>query len=333
MSAKSVEVVIGVTLVELLLTALLLGVFHSPKPRDVPVAVVGHGPAIDGLVKRFDATPELAARRVDTPAEARTLIGERKVYGAYAPEPTIDRVLVASAASPAVAGALPPIFARTDKQHAPRSELTDVAPLPVDDSGGESGLFLALVATIGSVVGAWRLEGRVASVRLGPRAALARILILAVFGILAGSVLALYSRHIGVYRHSTLETGAVLALTIFAVMSISTLYNGLLGGEAGLILGLGGFVLIGLLATSGGLTAPVLLPDVWRVVGGVLPPRATIDLLRDYAYFNGEATTTPLILLAAYSAAGAALMLAVSPLRRPSPAAPDPDHQLPVPAQ
>jgi hypothetical protein len=48
----------------------------------------------------------------------------------------------------------------------------------------------------------------------------------------------------------------------------------------------------------------------------MLPPRSTVELIKNYAYFAGQAKTTPLVVLGACSGLGIVMMLALSPFRR-----------------
>ena len=95
-----------------------------------------------------------------------------------------------------------------------------------------------------------------------------------------------------------------LALTIFGVSTVQSGYTSVLGGTFGLAFGLLVFILLGVLATSGGSAAPEFLPDFWNTIGGLLPPRATMELIKDQAYFGGEATGTPMLVLRIYRRAG-----------------------------
>lgn len=315
MWAKLTAVIVGLFALQLVLVAILLGVFHSPMPHNLPVAVVGRGPMVDGLVKQLDATPALAVRRVDDSAQARALIQKREIYGAYAPLAKAGIVLVASAASVPVAGAVPAIFAPIDAMRKVPQVVKDVAPLPANDSGGASGYFLALIALIAAAF-AGLIESAHPSIRRGWKATLRRIVGLAVFAGLSGLLLAEYANALGVFKSNTLTVAAILAVTIFAVTTTASLYTSVLGTPAGLGLGLGVFVLLGVLVTSGGASAKEFVPDFWRTIGGLLPPRATIDLIRNYAYFDGNSTSTPWLVLEIYSGLGIIAMLALSPFRR-----------------
>jgi hypothetical protein len=312
MSVKSIAIVVGLVVAQVALAALLLGIFHSPKPHELPVAVVGKGPLAEGLVKQLDATPELDVRRVDTGKAARALIDEREIYGAYAPRAKTSTVLVASAASPVVAGVLPQVFGPIDQQRKTQPKVVDAKPLPADDSGGASGYFLALIAIIGAVLIGWMLELLVPSIRRGLLPTLVRVVTLAVFSILSGLALALYAKSLGAFEDEVFEVTVALALTIFGVSTVQSGYTSVLGGTFGLAFGLLVFILLGVLTTSGGSTAPEFLPDVWKTIGGLLPPRAAMEVIKDQAYFAGEGIGTPMLVLWIYVAMGAVSMLAFS---------------------
>ncbi len=248
-------------------------------------------------------------------ATARSLVAEREIYGAYAPRASSGQLLIATAASQPVTGVLQQTFAAVDAQRKVQTVVTDVKPLPEGDAGGASGYLLILAITVLSIAVAWMLELRVPSIRQGLLAVGTRLGLLAGFGILSGLALALVATSFGAFDGYVLELAGTLALTSFAVTTITSVATSLLGGPLGLVAPLTLFLLVGILAASGATSAPEFLPDFWRGFGSILPPRSGIDLIRNTAYFGGEAITTPVIVLSAFSAAGAALMLALVPLR------------------
>ena len=216
MLAKPFASVVGMIVGMVLLTLIVLNVYHSPQPHNLPVAIVGTGPVVDGLVQKLDASPQLAVRRVDNGPAARTLIEDRKIYGAFAPLKKTGVVLVASAASQPVAGILPQIFAPVGQQLGLTPSVKDIAPLPSSDSAGASGYFLALVALIFSGLAGWFLESKLPSIRLGWKATLVRIFVIAVGAILAGLAMAGYADYLGIFKNHMLDTALALALTTFA---------------------------------------------------------------------------------------------------------------------
>ncbi|WP_030175846.1 hypothetical protein [Spirillospora albida] len=83
-------------------------------------------------------------------------------------------------------------------------------------------------------------------------------------------------------------------------------------------LGLGGltFMLLGN-PLSAAASAPELLPQPWGDLGALLPPGATVTLLRSAAYFDGAGAAGPLAVLAAWAVAGLALLAAAALRARP----------------
>jgi hypothetical protein len=316
MLVKPFATVVGTIVGMVLLSIIVLNVYHSPVPHNLPVAIVGSGPLVDGLVTKLNASPELAVRQVADGAAARTLIEDRKIYGAFAPLKKTGLVLVASAASQPVAGVVPQIFAPVAKQLGVPETIKDVAPLPNADSAGASSYFLTLVALIFAGLAGWFFESKMPSIRRGWGATLVRIVVIAIGGILAGLAMAGYADYLGIFKGHFLDTTLALALTFFAVTTIASTYTSVLGGPAGLGLGLSVFVLIGVLVASGESSAPQFLPAAWREIGGLLPPRSTVELIKNDAYFGGRATTTPLTVLGVYSGLGVLTMLLLSPFRR-----------------
>lgn len=299
-----------------LLGWLLLGIFHAPMPHDVPVAVIGKGAAVKQLAKTLDATPTFAVRVAASGAAARKLIQERKIYGAYAPKAKVGRVLTASAAGVPVTGLLQAAFTGIDAKRKVGTVVVDAKPLPAADSAGVSAYFATLVAVVIAVLSAWWFEVVAPSIRRGPLAALGRIAMLALISLITGAILAELASALGIYHGYFLEVGGAFALTTFGMALVTAVLTSLGGGIFGLVASLSIFILFGVLATSGGGSAPEFLTDTWRQIGSGLPARSSIDLVRNVVYFDHEAITTPLLVLGGYVVGGIVLMLALSPFRR-----------------
>jgi hypothetical protein len=67
---------------------------------------------------------------------------------------------------------------------------------------------------------------------------------------------------------------------------------------------------------SGNATAPELLPGFWRWISQFMPPGAGGTGLRNVAYFDGNATIRPVLVLMSYAIVGAALVFAADAIRR-----------------
>jgi hypothetical protein len=90
----------------------------------------------------------------------------------------------------------------------------------------------------------------------------------------------------------------LVGTTVGAVSVALQSLVGILGTGIAILL----FVVLGNPA-SGGPYATTLLPDIWRTIGPYLPTGAGGDLMRNIAYFDGDATGRPLLVLFVWLAA------------------------------
>jgi hypothetical protein len=101
---------------------------------------------------------------------------------------------------------------------------------------------------------------------------------------------------------------AIAALTIFA-SGAATGGIQAAAGPAGTGLVILVFVILGN-AASGGPFARPLLPGLWRTIGGVLPPGASVDLARSALFFGGARIAGPILVLVGWTVLGTALAVA-----------------------
>lgn len=311
-------IVVLVAAAAALLGWLLVSLGHAPEAHEIPVAVVGKGAAVTRVAKALDADPAFAATRVPDGAAARRLIAEREVYGAYAPLKKRGRLITASAASVAVARVMRATFTKLDARRGVRTIVTDARSLPESDRAGSTAYIVTLVAAMIAVLGAWWLEFWAPSIRRGPLATLVRIGVLVVLSMGVGAILAAIATQLGIYEGDFFEVAGALALATLGTALVTAFLTSIAGVALGIVVGLAVFLVVGVLATSGGGGGPEFLPDLWRQIGSGLPARSSIVLVQNLVYFDHEAITTPLFVLAAYVVGGGALMLAVSPFRRVS---------------
>jgi hypothetical protein len=110
---------------------------------------------------------------------------------------------------------------------------------------------------------------------------------------------------------------AVLSLMVMAVATVVAGFDKLLG-KAGVAVAALTMVFIGN-PFSGAGSAPELLPEPVGGLGQLLPPGAGANLLRSTGFFDGAATTGPVVVLLAWIALGlAALGVASLRIRRPA---------------
>jgi hypothetical protein len=305
---KAVALVLVPALVLMLAFAFsYVGAFHDPTPHHVPVAVVGP-PAATAQLNRLPGDP-LDARQSSSRADALSQIDDRDVYGAY--DASANRLFVASAANRATAIALETVFNRVAAAvKRPAVRVTDVKPLPPKDPNGTAAFYAMIAWVFGGYIGA-TLIGLIAMPRSASRASgVARIGALAGFGLVAGVLSVLMLRVcFDVFSGHVVAVCAIAALTIFASADATAGIQAAAGpAGTGLVILL--FVILGN-AASGGPFARPLLPGLWRTVGGVLPPGASVDLTRSALFFDGAGIAGPILVLVAWAAIGAALMIAL----------------------
>lgn len=295
MTRKTIGFIAAIVTVQVIAVLAFVLPAHDPRPHDVPVGVVGPPAA----ARAVDAARPGAfdVRSFPSVAAAEDAIRDRDVYGAIIPAER--RVLVASAASPVVAQAL---------REGPGAGATvrDVVALDPDDPRGTTlnALFLPLI--LASLPGALLLSRLVA----GRGALLGALGVMAAAGGLA--VVAVVGPGLGLLPGPYLALAAVAALIVLA-MALPAAGLVRLIGPPGLALAAVAFLLVGN-AGSGNASAPELLPGFWRAVGPLLPPGAGGTALRNVAYFDGAALTTPLTVLLAFVGVGAILLIARRPV-------------------
>jgi hypothetical protein len=305
---KAVALVLLPALVLMLAFAFsYVGAFHEPTPHHVPVAIVGP-PVVAAKLNRLPGDP-LDARQASSRPDALSQIDDREVYGAY--EAATNRLFVASAANRATAIALERTFDRiAAAQRRAAVRVTDVKPLPPKDPNGTAAFYAVI---------AWVFGGYIAATLIGlignPRShstgrAAARIGALAGFGIVAGILSVVMLRaSFDVFSGHVLALSAIAALTIFA-SAVATAGIQAAAGPAGTGLIILVFVILGN-AASGGPFARPLLPGLWRTIGGLLPPGASVDLARSALFFGGARIAAPILVLVGWAALGTLLTLAL----------------------
>jgi hypothetical protein len=281
-------------------------------PRDLPVGIVGTGPASEQAVTATtQADPGgFSFQLYPDEASARSAIKSRDIYGAFAVSQQRITVLEASAASPAVAqlldGAGQQLANHATEEAAASGEgrfrvrvaQVDLVPASASDPR-ELALALEFIPlSISSVIMA-----AVIALLVGFRPAWRQVMALALVSAAAGLGAYLIAQgFLGVLPHGHLATWAALSLTVFAM---GTMTAGLVAlvGAAGLGLSAALIIFVGN-AFSGNTSAPQLLPTAVDRIGQWFPPGAAANLLRSTAYFNGNGASGHLGVLIAWSVIG-----------------------------
>jgi hypothetical protein len=308
-SAVARAVVLLTAAVTVLLTA-----FAWPSVRssvhDVPIAVAGPAPAIGQIrATLHERLPDaFEITEVADTAAAEQLIRNREVYGAIDVSSGTPRVILASAASTAVAQTLNGIATAISRPQSQSTSTTppvhDLVPLSADDPRGAGLAAAALPLVMGGLLAALLLARLVRGTTRRISAALA-------FAITGGlAVAAILQFWLGSLTGSYWANSGAVALAV-AATSLTILGLESLFGYAGLGLSAATMMLIGN-PLSGTATAPEMLPGWSGTLGQLLPPGAGGRLLRSTAFFDGHGATHPVIVLVTWLTLGVLLCLASS---------------------
>jgi hypothetical protein len=301
---------LGVLVVVFALVGSNVAANHAPKPHHVPVGLVGPPPVVGAVAGsiaqrapgayQIHAYPSLAA--------AKAAILHRTVYGALRPQPS-PLLLVASAASPAVAGLLEATAVTAARAQRRPLVVDDIVPLPSSDSRGATAFSMVLSLIIAGIMGSAVIylfdRHRSQPERLATMVALA---------IAVGLVAALVTNVvIGAFPGHFLAVWGVATL-FYLALGVPIAAFQVLVGAGGVAIGAVMFLVIGNPA-SGGNSAPELLPGFWRDLSQILPPGAATTALRDVVYFHGHGMTDALIVLGLWAVLGATVAITVNTLR------------------
>jgi hypothetical protein len=280
---------------------------HAPKPHAVPIGVIGPQATVAGVTDALARSSPGAytVHPYSSVAAAQTAILHRAVYGAYRPAPA-PFLLVAGASSTAVEVLLQGTFAAAAQARGATLAVRDLVPLPSSDPKGTTAfnmlLGLILAGTLGSTIIFQ------AGQFLSPRR---RLLATAALGLGAGLMAALVTNIIvGAFPGHFFAVWGVAALFALAIGVPTAAFQALFG-LGGTAIGAFMFLVIGNPA-SGGSSAPEMLPSFWRHLSQLLPPGAANTAMHDVVYFHGHGMTGALLVLAAYTALGAAVVLILS---------------------
>jgi hypothetical protein len=301
--------VAGAVILLTAITSLLLVAFAWPSVRssvhDVPIAFAGPAAAVTpirtALDQRLPGGFDIA--EVSDTAAAEQLIRDRQVYGAIDLSSGTPQVIVASAASTAVAQTLQTMASGLGQAGKPSAPVLvrDLAALPADDPRGAGLAAGALPLVMGGLLAAVLLTRLV-------RGTVRRVTGALAFAATSGlAVAAILQFWLGSLSGSYPANAGAVALTI-AATALTVLGLESLLGYTGIGIGAVAMMLIGN-PFSGTATAPEMLPGWSGALGQLLPPGAGGWLLRSTAFFDGRGAIHAVTVLVAWAGLGAVLCL------------------------
>ena len=303
-------VALGVVLfVQALFVLSYIGALHDPKPHDVAFGVVGASPLPIVVRKQFS----LKTTRYSSESAALTAIDQRKIDGAFIGGPAGAKLIVVPAASAAGAAALTTAFTAAAAALRQKIEIVPAYPLPPGDANGAMSFFVVMALIVGGYLSstiALAFGGRTTRRRRLVSLALASVIGALLTDTLAGP---------GLGAVPTSKFLVLWALFTFVMMAVAFATSALqtVFGAAGTLVVVIVFVIFGAPASGGTVPTPYL-PGLWRTFGPYLPAGAGTTAVRNTIYFDGNAITKSLIVLAAYLVVGAVAVIVIRQRRPPS---------------
>ena len=298
-----------VLFVQALFVLSYIGALHDPKPHDVAVGVVGSSPLPIAVGRAFS----LKTTAYSSEAAALTAIDHRKIDGALVVGPAGAKLIVVPAASNSGASALGSAFAAAAAALGTKIEIVPAHPLPPGDASGAVSFFVVMALIVGGYLSstiAMAFGGRTTR-----RRRLFALAIVAVIGALLTDTLA--GPALGAVPTSKfLVLWGLFTLVMMAVAFATSALQAVLGAAGTLVVVIV-FVIFGAPASGGTVPTPYL-PGFWRTFGPYLPAGAGTTAVRNTIYFDGNAITKSLIVLAAYLVVGALAVILIRQRRPPS---------------
>lgn len=318
-SLRAALLVLGVLALQLAFITSYIGAFHNPTPDRIPVAVVAPEQARAQTKESLDelpGSPLKVTRETGDESTAVQWIKDRKIDGALVvgPEDGDDTLLVASGGGESLAQALGEVVRQVEREQQRSVEIVDVIPAEHGDARGLSAFYLVVGWCVGGYLCAAILAMSYGARPTNTSRAVLRLETLAAFSVLGGlGGAVIVGPVLGALPGSVLGLWGLGTLVVFAVGAATLALQGL-AGVIGIGLAILLVVVLGNPSAGGAYPAP-LLPPFWREIGPAFPPGAGTWTARSIAYFDGAASTGPLLVLAVWAVAGVVLTVLFAVLR------------------
>ena len=281
-----------------------LGAFHAPQPHDIPVAIVGQGPATQVFAQTLNdkAPSELDVTTVPTAAAARHELAHGTIAAAYEPGATQAVIHVSSASSETEASAAEQLFLPIAyQQHLPVT-IDDVRPVPADDGTGQGLFFLMVALSVGGYSSAIAIAAVTAKLAIGWRIAVSAAASLLVAGLCAVVAGPLFH----VLNGNEWSIWLLASLYVFGIVTIGVGLHPLIGRWTTPALTLL-FVMLNV-TSSGGIFPQDLMPAFFGGLNTFWNGAAWLDAVRALTYFPGQAFGFDGLRLALWATVGLGLI-------------------------
>lgn len=305
---------VGAALVVALIVAAFLWPTVTSSVKGIPLGVVGDAAAVTAVEQSLqrDAADVLTTLAQGSRDDAVASVQRRETYGAIITGPSPE-VVIAGAASPAVAAILRQVAGALQQQAAARVAaaggdassvsvpVTDVVPLVDADPNGSALAAVGFPLVLGGIAGGVLISLLVAGVGR-------RLLALAVFTVVSAAAVAFVTHTwFGIFPAPGGWPGlaAAIAVSLLGTASFVVGANAVLR-TAGIAVGASLTMLVANPISAA--AVPVqFLAEPWGQVGQFFVPGAAATLVRDLAYFPAADATRPWLVLIAWAAFGVVL--------------------------
>jgi hypothetical protein len=302
-AAKAILAPVVIVLsIGLIFVSVYLAAFHQPRPRDLPIGVVGPAPAVTQVEHGLDAKAPgyFEVNQYADAGAARYDLTHRKIFAAFDLSSGPPKLYYAGANGPSVTQLVTGVFGGVAAAQHQQLASTDVLPPSPDDSRG-----LSIFYTGFGLVLAGFLFGLV-SYSL-TRRFLYQMISLLVFGALGGYFTTLIANSgFHALPGPVPGTATVIGLLAMATAAISLALQRMLG-QVGIPIAAVVLLVLGN-STSGGILPPDFLPGWLHPIAYILPSGVGVRAVDGVAYFHNDGVTTGVAVLVSWTV-GCALVI------------------------
>ena len=284
-----------------------LGAFHAPTPHELPVGIVGQGPATQVFAQTVtdESHGALVAHVVPSVAAAERQVRDRDLAAVYAPGTAGATLYVSTAASETTASAAQKVFLPIAfRQHLPFT-VQDVVPTGEQDTTGQ-GLFFLLV---GLSVGGYASAIAVAAFAGRLRALWTVVIGLVTSGVVAGIGIVVAGPVYGVITEHRWEIFLFAWLYDAIIVALGVGLHPMLGRWTTPVLTML-FVMLNF-TSSGGIFQPAFQPGFFAALNSFWSGAAWLQAAQDLQYFPGASLGRSSLVLALWLAAAVLLCVVV----------------------
>jgi hypothetical protein len=291
--------------------ACIISSYHKPHPDGIELAVVGPPAETAPLAARLQqgAGSAVDVSQVATVAEAEHAVDERDINAAFVPttDPKQPASLIIASANGRIVSAAAETLARTvTTSQGAQLAVHDLHPLPSGDEIGLAVFMFILICTICGYLTPTVLETLAPALlpnRRYPILAAASLLIPTLVYLVGGLIVGAFNGSFG----TILAFIGVGAIYTFAIGLGTRLFQ-VLFGPAGIFASLAVLVFLNIASFGATYTAPVMAP-FWQFLNHFWIGAAAVNAERSILYFGGSGAGGDILIVLAWAAGFAALLL------------------------